>query len=617
MRGAWFFVLLAIGIHGNTVWNRFALDDGLVLNENGYVLQGIAGIPDILTHDSFHGAVGRSAYLSGGRYRPLSLVTFAIEVSLFGLDPVVHHGLNVLLFALLCLVLFRFLQRFVFPGSAWASWCTTLLFTVHPIHTEVVANIKGRDEILSLLFLLLTLHHALLHVRWLEQRPISSQPTSEGRSRRTIAERSPGRWSGLWSVLFFGLALLSKENGLLFIALLPLSIHYFTDSSFIKAIKRSLPVIVIVLLYVGMRVILLEARNNTVEEIMDNPYLHSSISERIGSILFVFLCYAKLMIWPHPLTYDYSYHQVPYHDMGDPIVYLSLALHGWLFAYAVYTFKRKDIIGWCIFFHLAGLLMVSNLVFNIGAPMAERFLFMPSVPFLIGIVEVLRRGLSGPLRSAAWRYGLAFTLFLITTASCVAVVARNAQWSTGDTLFLHDVAVSRNSARARTYAGIAYIHLADSAQSVSEKRKHAQLAVEQFLIADSIHPTYMPTLLNMGLAYLRLDSIEVAERWWDRARAIDPTDGKLKDLELYLFDHYYRGGLTAGTAGDLDEGVRQLRKAVKYAPNHADAWYNLGGVLYTAKRYAEARTAWQRTLELAPEHKDANAGMAALNTLGL
>ena len=71
MRGAWFFVLLAIGIHGNTVWNRFALDDGLVLNENGYVLQGIAGIPDILTHDSFHGAVGRSAYLSGGRYRPL------------------------------------------------------------------------------------------------------------------------------------------------------------------------------------------------------------------------------------------------------------------------------------------------------------------------------------------------------------------------------------------------------------------------------------------------------------------------------------------------------------------------------------------------------------------
>ena len=76
----WLFGLLAVLLYANTIGNQFALDDGLVLNDNAYVLKGIAGIPDILTHDSFHGAVGETDKLSGGRYRPLSLVTLAVEV---------------------------------------------------------------------------------------------------------------------------------------------------------------------------------------------------------------------------------------------------------------------------------------------------------------------------------------------------------------------------------------------------------------------------------------------------------------------------------------------------------------------------------------------------------
>ncbi|MEZ4739723.1 MAG: tetratricopeptide repeat protein [Flavobacteriales bacterium] len=610
-RAAWFFALVAIAFYANTLGNRFALDDGLVLNENSYVLQGVAGIPDILTHDSFFGAVGKSAYLSGGRYRPLSLITYAIEVSVFGVEPVVHHGVNVLLFALVCVLLFRFLGRFVFPGSPWAAWCSALLFTAHPIHTEVVANIKGRDEILSMLFLILTLHHALLHVQWRAQH--EKVPPADRKRKRKDAARSQGEWSGIWSVLFFTLALLSKENGLILIAVLPLTIHYFTDSTIGRSIKRSLPVIIVVLLYVGMRVFLLEARNNTVQEIMDNPYLHSSLPEKLGSILFVLLFYVKLMFWPHPLTYDYSFHQVPYHDFGDPVVLVSLLLHLGLLAYAIFTLKRKDLLGWCILFYLANVMLVSNLLFNIGAPLAERFLFLASFPFLVGIVEMIRRGVERYANKSPVRYGLAALLVVITGTSAMAVIARNADWHSGDELFLHDVSISRNSARARTYAGIAYIHLSDSAKDPLEKRAHAMAAVEHLRIADSIHPGYMPTLLNMGLAYYRVDSLEVAESWWDKAREKDPNDGKLKDLETFLFDHYYRSGLTAGLGGDLAEGERLLKKAVRYAPRNPDAWYNLGGVYYTAKRYPEAEAAWRKALELSPEHRDARAGMAALS----
>ena len=76
--------LLVALFYGNTLSNQFALDDGMVILENKFVMKGITGIPDILTHDSFYGAIGNSENLSGGRYRPLSLVAFAMEYEMAG-----------------------------------------------------------------------------------------------------------------------------------------------------------------------------------------------------------------------------------------------------------------------------------------------------------------------------------------------------------------------------------------------------------------------------------------------------------------------------------------------------------------------------------------------------
>jgi len=606
----WVFTVLAVLLYANTIGNKFALDDGLVLNHNAYVQKGIAGIPDILTHDSFHGAVGETDKLSGGRYRPLSLVSLAVEVSLFGVAPAVHHGVNVLLFALICLVLFRFLRRFIFPQSLWAAWCVTLLFTVHPIHTEVVANIKGRDELLSLLFLLLTMYHALANIKWREQRDLLLAIARKKKKEKK--ERIPGEWSDLLSVFFFVLALLSKENGLIFIALLPLTLFFFTPLRLPAAIKRSLPVIAVIVLYMVLRVVLLGARNNAVQEVMDNPYLLASVSEKLASITFILLTYLKLMVWPHPLVYDYSFNQVPLHQLADPIVWISLAMQVGLLVYTVIAFRRKDPLAWCILFWFGTLFLVSNLVFNVGAPLAERFLYQASVPFLIAVVELVRRGMAQLKDNTFVVPAVSVLLVLITATSAFAIIQRNGDWQSGDHLFVHDVRNAPNSGRARTYAGIAYIHLSDSATTTADKRALADSAILHLTVAERIHPTYMPTLLNMGLAYYRLDSLETAERWWDKARAVDPNDGKLKQLDAFLFNRYYQGGLKAGLAGDLASGRTQLEKAVKYAPQNADAWYNLGGVYYTAGSMELARGAWTKALELDPGHSQTLAGMRAL-----
>jgi hypothetical protein len=525
----------------------------------------------------------------------------------------VHHAINVLLFALGCVLLFRFLSRFVFPNTPWAVWCTTLLFAVHPVHTEVVANIKGRDELLSFIFLLLTIHHALLHQRW---RTSKTEPAAESRRQRKERERSKtteaGRWSHLWSIVCFALALLAKENGLVFLFILPITIHLLSNATVGRAIKASLPAIGLIVLYIGLRMVLLDARNNTVQEIMDNPYLNADLGTRTATIAYVFLRYLGLLVWPHPLTYDYSFNQIPYRSWGDPWVLFSATSHIAMLVFAVFAWRRKDLLVWCVLFYLVTLLLVSNLVFNIGAPMAERFLFQASMPFLIGVVELVRRL---PLRTStgpvpAW--GLATLLAVATATSAFAVLERNTHWKSGDDLFLHDVLASPNSVRARTFAGIALIHRSDEAASPDEKRALALAALDQFHNADVIHDTYMPTLLNMGLAYQRLDSMETAIRCWERARQKDPNDEKLKDLDHYLHQKFLKEGIAAGTAGAYDKAIGLMHRAAYYDSTNVDVWYNLGGICFTALRDEEARTAWERALKLVPDHRDATAGMHAL-----
>ncbi len=107
-----YFLLLIISfiLYGNTLQHQYALDDAIVITENDFVKQGVSGIPDILTTDVFTGFFGvKKNLVEGGRYRPLSLVSFAIEYELFGEEPFVSHLINILLYALSGMLLFSLL----------------------------------------------------------------------------------------------------------------------------------------------------------------------------------------------------------------------------------------------------------------------------------------------------------------------------------------------------------------------------------------------------------------------------------------------------------------------------------------------------------------------------
>src|SRR6267154_5042143 len=130
--------------YANTLRHDYAWDDKLVITANAYTRRGIAGLPDIFSK--------RVSFPYKNEYRPVPQAMFAVEYQLFHGNPHAGHFFNVLCYAAACALVYWFVL-FAFPRAhPLFAFFVAALFAVHPVHVEVVANIKSRDEILSLSF---------------------------------------------------------------------------------------------------------------------------------------------------------------------------------------------------------------------------------------------------------------------------------------------------------------------------------------------------------------------------------------------------------------------------------------------------------------------------------
>jgi hypothetical protein len=209
-----FIGLFASLLYFNTLFNEYNLDDELVTLNHRLTSKGISAIPEIFTSPYYEDEMGYKF-----EYRPVTLTTFAIEHELFGESPVVSHLINVLLYVATVLMLYV-LWRLLLPGlNIVYAVVTCLVFAAHPLHTEVVANIKNRDELLSLFFGLTAWYGAI----------------------RYIMKSSGGYVWLLLMLISFGLSMLSKQSGISMAALIPVSIVYFFRPQRFKLLIITIP----------------------------------------------------------------------------------------------------------------------------------------------------------------------------------------------------------------------------------------------------------------------------------------------------------------------------------------------------------------------------------------
>ncbi len=499
-------VVLAFVLYGASLSFGYVLDDQMVIWENVYVQKGFAGLRDIFGYDSFMGYFQKQEQLfllEGGRYRPLSLATFAMEVGIFGKDNAnlahISHFINILLYGLTGVLLYRILLG-LFPlkeGGRWyfsMPFLAALIFALHPLHSECVANIKGRDEILALLCSLAALWATLKYF-----------------------DTNRGMFLGL-SGLFLFLGLLSKENALTFLAVIPATVWFFCSGPGLKGrmFTAFSPLLAATLLFIFIRFRALGFmldHGKAVSDLMNDPFIGMNIGEKSATIFLTLGWYLKLLFYPHPLTHDYYPYHVPKVNWSDWRALVSLALYLGMGVWAMLNLRKRNVPAYSIVYWLLTLSIVSNLFVSVGTFMNERFVYMPSVAFCIFAAWLIARKMPEWLKEQPDRPAIltAGIMVLIAGLFGLRTLTRVPDWKDAMSLNQAAIRVSYDSARSHCfYVTSLYKDVYQEKTKVTKDKKELAPIVDsmEYHIKRSleINPNYSAALvMRSAVAAARFD----------------------------------------------------------------------------------------------------------------
>ncbi len=642
--------LVSFVFYAGSLSNEYALDDGIVMEKNEYVHKGFGGIKEIMTKDaysSFFKQMGSKGQLSGGRYRPLSIVTFAMEYQLFGFQPgdmvsatgtdgkaytgklkkiapngqvtyttkefgdgaaqitqlhefkkLAHtqHYINVLLFAISMQVLFMFLQKVLFrrlDNNYYWSFFATLVFAMHPIHSEVVANIKSRDEIMSLLFILLTL----------------LQVDKQMQKSSILHQMVIG--------VFFFLAMLSKEYGAVLLVIVPAWI-YIQQKKFdpLKILAITFPLILAMLPYAFLRInsVMVANLSDVKPDVLNNYYLFAKGDEARATQFYILLKYLMLQIFPYPLSSDYSFRSIPFRHFSSPEVILSIVIHlGVLIGIVFSVIKRNAIVLFALLFYLLNLLLVSNLIFNIGASMGERLVYHSSLGLVILFfygLYVLTKKIKAK-KSYLFVGGgvttiLALPFFVITMQRCFA-------WKNDYTLATADVQTNPNSALLNANAGTYLFNRSELFENKDRSLDMTFKAKKYFQKALEVHPTMANSWMNLSLIEYKLKNYDSATVCINKAFEIFPSNPQVTTIQNLISNDLVNIGFEKYKQGKVDSCFIYLYQAKAVGINNPEVYYNLGGAyLSVAKNADSAVFYFNKTLSMNPNHAGALQGLGSI-----
>jgi tetratricopeptide (TPR) repeat protein len=477
--------IVAIILYAQTYSYDYVLDDKIVIQDNQYTQKGISGIADIFKTESFQGYFGEQKdLLPGARYRPLSIASFALEVQLFGSSSMVGHIINMLLYMLTGLLLFRVLSL-LFPNSKTTPWYFSIAFlaalfwVLQPVHSEVVANVKGRDEILALIGALAALYYCISYVHW------------------------KGVYKLILAPVIFFLGLMAKENAITFLAIIPVSMYFFSSAKKSDYLKVMAPLVLATVVYIFIRyqvIGYLLSSGKEFNDIMNNPFAGMNFEEKYATIFYTLLQYIKLSFIPHPLTHDYYPFHIPTMKWSSLPSLISLVLHTGLGLFAVWGLFKKNIYAYFAIFYLATLSIVSNVFVGVGTTMNERFIYMSTIASCLILAYVLNKKMY--ISKKNWmKYAALGIAGLIIVGYSYKAMTRIPVWQNALSLNTAAVKVSKNSARANCFMGTAIF---ENYHKETDRNKKQQLIEEaDYYISRSIelYPNYLNgNVMKAGVA---------------------------------------------------------------------------------------------------------------------
>lgn len=572
--------LVAFLLYANTLGHDYAFDDFSVIKENYVVKQGVEGIPTLLNTHYRYGYWNTPGTL----YRPVSLILFALEWEIAPDQAWLGHLMNVLLYAVTAYLLFFSLLRLLGSSRILIVFLVTLFFIAHPLHTEVVANIKSRDEILSLLFSLSALYALLRYL-----------------------EKSQAAWLAL-SLGTFTLAMFSKESSITFLAVFPLALYFFRDFPLRRVFVLGAAFLIPVGLYLLARQAVignlggLEGQVSILDNLLNNKA--AGFPERTATAVKILGLYLWKLLVPYSLVSDMGYNQIELSSWGDWRVLLSavswLAIAGLAFR----GFLKKNPYSFAAWYLIATISIFSNLIIMIGSSYGERFLYLPSLGFcfalgfgLFHLFQIPKNEKKDDL-STFWKKGkpafwVAIPILLLYS---VITIQRNPDWKDSYSIYRADVVKAPNGAKAHYHYGLELVKKGLKAERESEKQDWLSQAQAEFERALEIHPKYGDAFAQLGLNYYRRKQYDLAMENYQRSLEHKPNNATA----------YNNMGIIFFETRQLEKAKEVYQKAVELDPRYVDALRNLGVIHAINKEFDQAITYFRQALQYEPENATLN-----------
>jgi protein O-mannosyl-transferase len=532
------------------------LDDRLYVSDNQHVRSGLTAENISWAFTSFRAS----------NWHPLTWISHMTDCEIFGMNPGIHHLVNV--FFHIANALLLFLVLYEMAGSLWRSAFVAFLFALHPLHVESVAWIAERKDVLSTFFWMLAL---LCYCRYV-------------------------RYSGLWRyvtvLVVFLMGLMAKPMivTLPFVFLLldywPLGrIQIYGQGAGSRKAPGKKQISYVLLEKIPFLVLAAASSIITVIAQKSGGAITSMeslpMSERLANAVVSYAAYLYKTAWPVNLAFFYP------HPQTIPLLNMAIAVGALVsitIVAAIYFSKFPYLlVGWL--WYLGTLVPVIGIVQVGSQAMADRYTYIP----LIGIFIMISWGVADLVQSlrlkkdltAAAACGLLLVLMVLTSRQA-------GFWRDDITLSMHAIEATQGNYLAHNNLGLAL-----------ESEGRAAEAVDQYKKAVEADPRYLDAYVNLGVALssigrtneaigsymkaiqLRPDSVEARVNLGGlllKTGRIDQAISQFKDVLAAVPaspEAHNALGVALARKGDLEGALGQFREAVRIDPGNEGARMNL------------------------------------------
>jgi len=398
---------------------------------------------------------------------------------------------------------------------------------------------------------------------------------------------------------------MSKESSITFLAVFPLTAWFFSNSGDWKSIKKYIPFVLVAGIFLLIRSSVLKGIEPGSVSIADNLLSGAqSYSQKFATAVLILGLYLKLLVFPQPLAFDYSYNEIPLSAISDPGFIVAALLYISILVLSIKMLPKKHFLSFCGLFFLFTLSVYSNLFVTIGSSMGERFLYIPSMGFCMALAWVLYKlthtnnlviGKQVFSNQTYKTPGFALLIVLITGYS-FKTVTRNPVWKNNGTLYENDVHISKNSTRTHYYLGN-YLVKPEAWEGKSKVGRDSVLrrGIGELQKSIAIYSGFADAHLQMGVAYDKLEMPDSAMYCYSEALKLNPGNATI----------YNNIGTVYFKRGDYTKALEYFRNAISHDSRYAEAYANAGSAYGMMKQYDEALAALFNAVKWDPGYAQA------------